>query len=122
MHYVYLIKSQKGVSILLTSLIMSVVLAISLGLSAILIQQTKMMADIGYSLVAFFAADSGIEKSLYNILKESGTGNVSETSLPNGATYEVSVRTPDGDCSASNLCLKSIGTYKEIKRAIEIKY
>ena len=92
MHYVYLIKSQKGVSILLTSLIMSVILAIGLGLSAILIPQIKIMAEIDYSIVAFFAADSGIEKSLYNILKESGTGNVSETSLPNGATYEVYIK------------------------------
>jgi len=116
MHYVYLIKSQKGVSILLTSLIMSVVLAISLGLSAILIQQTKMMADIGYSIVAFFAADSGIEKSLYNILKEGGTGNVSENWGANYG-YQVTV-TPCG----SKSCVKSIGTYRETKRAIEAKY
>jgi len=99
---------------------MSVVLAIGLGLSAILIQQTKMMTGIGYSVVAFFAADNGIEK----ILMASTTSPIPETTLPNGAKYEVFVNTSSTDpsCTAPNYCLKSIGTYKETKRAIEIKY
>jgi len=108
--------SNKGVSILLTVLIMSVILAIGLGLSIILIQQTKMMVGIGNSVVAFYAADSGIEKSLYDILKKGGTGNVSENWGLNYG-YQVTV-TPCG----SKSCVKSIGTYRETKRAIEVEY
>ena len=108
--------SNKGVSILLTVLIMSVILAIGLGLSIILIQQTKMMVGIGNSVVAFYAADSGIEKSLYDILKKGGTGNVSENWGLNYG-YQVTV-TPCG----SKSCVKSIGTYQETKRAIEVEY
>ena len=95
---------------------MSVILAIGLGLSIILIQQTKMMVGIGNSVVAFYAADSGIEKSLYDILKKGGTGNVSENWGLNYG-YQVTV-TPCG----SKSCVKSIGTYQETKRAIEVEY
>ena len=114
------LSSTRGVSLLLTVLIMSVILAIGLGLSAILIQQTKMMGGIGYSVVAFFAADNGIEE----ILMASTTIPIPETTLPNGAKYEVFVNTSstDPNCTTTNYCLKSIGTYKETKRAIEIKY
>jgi len=112
--------STRGVSILLTSLIMSVVLAIGLGLSVILIQQTKMMAGIGYSVIAFFAADNGIEE----VLIMSTPTSTPETTLPNGAKYQVFVNTSSTDptCDASNFCLKSIGSYKETKRAIKTKY
>ena len=50
-------------------LISSVILAIGLGISAIIIQQTKMMENIGYSVIAFYAADTGIEAALYDLYR-----------------------------------------------------
>lgn len=109
---------QKGISILLAVLVLSVVLSIGLGISLISLQQTKMTREIGYSVIAFFAADSGIE----NVLFMATPVSIPETLLPNGAKYKVDVYTPDGDCDADNFCIKSIGTYKETSRAIEIRY
>jgi len=147
---------EKGVSILLTSLIMSVVLAIGLGLSVILIQQTKMMAGIGYSVKAFFAAESGIEKVLFYDHKKipaegkrglcdicnqclaeecqncqtAGTDCL-PTSCKNctitfytvfdGKRYDITAKVETID-TTSTTTIKSIGNYKEIKRAIETKY
>jgi hypothetical protein len=57
---------EKGVSLYLTILILVILLAISLGISTILSGQLKMIGGIGKSVVAFYAADTGIEEILYN--------------------------------------------------------
>lgn len=111
-------KIQRGVSLLFAVLILSVILSLSLGLSVILIQQIKIMSEIGYSVIAFFAADNGIEE----ILMMTTPANIAETPLPNGAKYQVIVKTPGPECAAPNYCIKSIGSYGLTKRAIEIQY
>ena len=111
---------ERGVSILFAVLIMTTILAIGSGISSILIQQTKIMRDIGYSVIALYAADHGVEE----VLLMQNPENIPETELSNGAKYEVFVKnaaiTPE--CDAPNFCIKAIGTYKETKRAIEAKY
>ncbi len=63
--------SEKGISLLLVVLISSVILSISLGISAILIKQTRIMESVGYSVIAFYAADTGVESALYDLYKSS---------------------------------------------------
>lgn len=58
-------KSEKGASLYFAMVILSILLAIALGLSAILIGQTRMITGMGDSVVAFYAADTGIERVLY---------------------------------------------------------
>jgi len=139
------IQNSKGVSLLFIVLITSLILAIALGLSAILIQEMKLMAEIGYSVTAFYAADNGIEEALYDLYQRypptpekegdlDGThyqafakccnpefgdcafGGLEEPECPLGAAYV------DSQCDTKNYCLKSLGSYKRVKRAIEINY
>jgi len=135
---------------------MDVILAIGLGLSVILIRQTKMMTGIGYSVISFFSAESGIEKVLFYDRKKipaEGTRGLCdicnqcsaeecqncETTgtdcLPkscknctitfytvfDGKRYDISAKVEIID-TTSTTTIKSIGNYKEIKRAIETKY
>jgi len=58
-------KQQQGVSLMITSFIMIIILSVVLSVSAILYSQLKMIKNIGDSVVSFYAADSGIEKVLY---------------------------------------------------------
>jgi len=112
---------QKGISLYIAFMVMTILLAIALGLSTIFISQTKMLKGMGNSVIAFYAADAGIEKILMN---RTSPSDIPETLLSNGATYQVIV-TAGGtrDCSAqNNYCIKSIGTYQETRRAIEIIY
>ena len=111
---------QSGVSLYLAIIIMSVLLAIVLGLTAILIGQMQMVREIGYSVIALSAADAGIEEVLVDRTTTSDIADV----LPNGATYQVLVTPEDGGvtCAALNFCIKSIGTYEGVRRAIEITY
>jgi len=149
--------SNKGVAILLTVLIMSVILAIGLGLSVILIQQTKMMAGIGNSVISFFAAESGIEKVLFydyqkiplegarglcDICNQCAAQECKEcqttgtdcgptscknctitfhTDIDAKKSYDITATVETID-TASTATIKSIGSYREIKRAIKIKY
>jgi len=115
-----------GVSLYFALMIMTVLLAIALGISTILFGQLKVMRGMENSIVAFYAADTGIEKELYeehppgthysDYLDLNGNGfQDSEDSV-----YNVWVISAGGDsCPATvNYCIKSIGVYKETRRAI----
>lgn len=56
---------QKGVSLLITFFIIGIFIAVVLGISVILVSEIKIIKEMGYSVVAFYAADSGVEKTLY---------------------------------------------------------
>ncbi|MBU0476700.1 hypothetical protein KKB68_01665 [Patescibacteria group bacterium] len=110
------LQNNRGISIYITLLIMALLLAMGLGMSAILLGQIKIIRGMGNSVIAFYAADTGVEWALYNIRKEEGNGNVSESW---DTDYGYSVTTNPCDLK---ICIKSLGTFKETKRAIEVKY
>ena len=127
---------QKGISLLFVVLITSVILAAGLGLSGIFIQQTRMMREIGYSVASFYAADSGVERWLYDLYKSPPPYQETYSGSCGQASYEATVKCGasvsledcpsnfeiDSNCNASNYCIKSVGSYKKVKRAIEIRY
>ena len=145
-------KKQEGVSLLFIVLISAVILAIGLGINALLIKEIKMMSNIDYSVTAFYAADSGIEAALYDLYQNQPPENPCHSDISDSvnlgvnAYYDTSAKccNPDfdkcsfggvgedvcplglgfidSDCETRNYCLESAGSYKEIKRAIRIKY
>ncbi len=58
---------QKGVSLLLTVIILGIVLAMVVGLGTILIGQIKLTKSIGDSVMSLYAADTGVERALFSI-------------------------------------------------------
>lgn len=118
--------SEKGVSIYLALMILVVVLGIAFGVSTILLSQIKMVKAIGDSVAALYAADTGIEKILYDV--HEGIDIISlcqETSpcqgfLDSKTSFKVVVLAPGPDCSAENYCLKSVGIYRQTKRGIQV--
>lgn len=121
-------KIEKGVSIYLVILISTFILAIALGLSALLIPRIEIGREISYSIVAFYAADSGIEKVLTEkqspLPSYDGFVDLNGNSIQDSedAVYHVDVFTPGPECTALNFCLRSIGSYKGVRRAIEANY
>src|SRR3989344_5111408 len=69
--------SQKGVSLIISFFIMTIILAIVLGISTILFNEIKIISDISNSVSSFYAADTGIEKTLYFDRKQVTIGAVS---------------------------------------------
>ena len=129
--------SQKGVSIYLALIIMIILLAIGLGITTIIVFQMKMIRGMGDSVVALYAADTGIERALYD--GKNANSHYGPTPI-NGSSYEVGVvccqsgtgicawvagecpsgLIEDSTCNAFYLCYKSVGTYRGIRRAIEV--
>ena len=115
-------KSQQGVSLYLALIIMTILLAIALGLNTIFISQTKMLKSVGNSIIAFSAADAGIEQVLtermdpWSICTESALCSLGE------ARYYLDIKdNTDSGCDAAH-CITSIGIYQDTRRAIEITY
>ena len=79
-------ENQKGISLVITFLIMAIMLAVVLSLSSILFNQIKMIANVGNSISSLYAAESGIERTLYLDKKQ----------LPIGASR--------GLCNICNTC------------------
>jgi len=107
--------NQKGVSIFLAIMVMSILSAVSLGLISISISGIKIAKGLENSVMSFYAANTGIERSLYNIRKDGGTGIVSDTL--DQTSYDVSVTFDDPITT-----IKSVGTYRNTRRAIQVSY
>jgi len=61
---------QKGaISIVLAVLLLSILLVIGLGVSALMLQQIKLSGQSSQSVVAFYAADAGAERCLWEVRK-----------------------------------------------------
>ena len=132
------IQNSKGISLLFIVLITSLILSIGLGLTALLIQGMRIMGEIGYSVVAFYAADNGIEEALYDLYQSPSPSPLHSGNL-DGVYYQTYAKCDkdtlsgscllgddniDPNCNGDTLkyCLKSLGSYQRVKRAIEIKY
>ncbi len=121
--------NQKGVSVYLTVVMLAVLLAISLGLSSIIVGGAKIAQVLGNSVKSFHAADTGIEKALYCVKTNSGDcssslscANTSNT-FSDGYGWTVTMFDSGGtSCTTSVSSIESNGTYLTTKRKIEVSY
>ena len=109
---------QKGViSILLSVLILSIVSVITLGISFLMLQQIKMSGQVGHSVVAFYAAEAGAERCLYEVRKNGASScPFSDVSLDfnSNAKYSASY-------NGSNAVI-SIGQFFNTSRKVELTW
>lgn len=128
---------QRGVSLYIALMVLSVLLSLALGISAILLSQIQLLRGVGHSVLAFAAAETGIERVLeidaascaasattparITCIRDTLTGlSGSEFQLSNGATFQVTVEAAgEGGCPiGKNYCVRSIGLYLEARRSI----
>ncbi len=112
--------SKKGVSIIFAVFLLSFISLLAFGVSGILLRQVKIMREIGYSVVSFYAADSGVEAVLYDDRKLGhlpDNYSISASFNENGASYDVTFTRDAGVTT-----IKSIGGFKNASRAIEVQY
>lgn len=108
-------KKEKGVIIIFTAIILGILLSVSLALAAIFNPKIRLTTEIKNSVGAFYAAESGLEWCLYNN-QIAPTPTPPPPTMANGATYQL---TP-ADCSGSSL--KSVGSFKDVTRAIQADF
>lgn len=131
------LKTERGVSLYIILMIMAMLLGIGFGMSALLLSQLDTLKGVGYSVLAFYATDAGIEKTVYVDNKFCGSIQNSaqrltclrnqiavippaELAMSNGAQYVLTIEPQGGACIASTYCVKSVGTYKQSRRAVRV--
>jgi hypothetical protein len=127
-----IMNNQKGLSLYLAIMVMGIILAIVFGITTILLAQLESIKGMENSVVAFYAADTGIEKALTQRVNPVVFDGYSETFNLNGTdvSYNIEVLTGGvGNCPATKpsgnpvlFCIKSAGIYKGTQRSIEVKY
>jgi len=107
--------SQRGIAIYLAAVTLSIIMAVALGVSLMSIYQLKSLNEAGSSVIAFAAAETGIEWALINVTSpgyDSGLVSLGD------ATYQVTSFL----CGAANdLCIRSVGNYHGTQRAIRVR-
>ena len=130
------LRERDGVSLYLSILVLSAIFSLGFGLVGLLMGQLNIARDISRYVPAIYAADSGIERTLYKIRQGgayetcSTTGppadcDIPLTSIANNATYEVvildsGVEWCDG--AVTNKCVRAIGNLGETNRALEATF
>lgn len=111
---------RRGIAIYLAAVTLSIVMTVALGASLIALYQLKNVNEAGKSVIAFAAAETGIEWSLAYVDETNySTKCPEDMTLDNGATYTVTCNL----CGASNeyICIRSEGNYKGTQRTIKIQ-
>ncbi|MDP2946307.1 MAG: hypothetical protein Q8N61_02540 [bacterium] len=106
--------NQKGITLLLTVIIISIIMSIAILISNIVITQLKLAGDISDSVAAIYAADSGVEWQLYQIRYGA---SVPVPVMSNGAIVTTTVIG-----SYPNFTIKSLGSYRAVKRQFEVSF
>ena len=114
--------NQKGVSVYITVIMLSILLAVSLGLSSIIVGGAKISESLSFSVKALHAADTGIEKTLYNIFKNGDCATPVTGTCGTDCSYEVIITYTGGSCFETGTSIESLGTYKTTKRKVEASY
>lgn len=97
-------------------LIVAAFLAIALAVSRLSLGEIKLVRDIPKSLVAYCAAETGIEEALYQI-RILGSGSSINGCLEPEICYTATIVV-----SGDNITITSRGSYKDIVRSIEVNY
>jgi hypothetical protein len=109
--------NNKGSSLLLTLLIISAVLSIAFGISGLSLGEIRISRDAPKSLVAYYAADAGIECQMHADRLIVPNCVSACLDVASEICYEVTV---SGVSPARTI--KASGTYQDIRRAIELTY
>jgi hypothetical protein len=112
--------NKKGSTILFAILLLFILMVGALGFSNVLLLQIRMVSNIGNSVQAYFAAETGIENALY-LYSSSSYIDIDEKHVYDGGDATYSTK----DCSrdnGGNTCFKSTGSFRGTKRSIEVRY
>ena len=109
---------QKGaISIVLAVLVLSMISTIVMGIAALTIQQTRLAGQTGQSVIAFYAADAGAERCLYEVRKNSAA------SCPySGVSLDFNARAKYTTDYNSSDAITSRGEYMSISRKVELSW
>ena len=108
---------KRGSALYYTLIVVSIVSAISFGVSSIIFSQLQLIKGMGDSVVAFYNADKGIEHLLYQT--RSLMTIVPGTGSEAGYTYSYE-SDPEGVDWQTKITV--VGSHKSTRRGIQVQY
>jgi hypothetical protein len=118
-------KFKKGIALYLTILILGLLFAIGMGLSLLVFTQIKVIKETGYSVNALSAADSGVERALYEMYVNGVISGTFQESIDNASFTVEIIQASSLECPSPPFnwyCIKSKGEFKNIFRFVEAAY
>lgn len=120
-------QKEKGVSLYMTIVLMAVLLAMVLGVTAIIMNGLNIAKGVSDSVKAFHAADTGIENALYKIRIEGddspicNSPNVCDYGWGDAQWYSTFTKY-ECNLASSTISIQSKGIYHASQRTIEVRY
>ena len=116
-------KNNNGTALLMTLLILTSILVVALGAASLIVPGIRMSRTQAQSTKAFFAAEAGVERALWEVRKngyavpEVDTDNVFSGSLGNSSAYQA-------DCALSlpQVTFTSTGRYQQTRRSVAVNF
>lgn len=112
---------------MLVLLILTAVLAVAFGVAGLMLGEIKLSQEVPKSLRAYYAAEAGIERSLYDERKGDGASDIGSPPDCSGggavclngsdACYSI-----DAKITGGSVTITSYGCSKGTRRAIEVSY
>ena len=118
----------QGFSLIIAMMLMTLTVATVLSITSLFLREFRLNTELRYSTQAFYAAETGIERYLWefriNGLGNNGTYSCITDCLGNVATYEVKYYFVGGapECAPAQFCIMSDGEFRGIKRAIRTTF
>jgi len=109
--------NQKGQALLIVLLVMAAFLSIALGVSTLSLGETKLSRDISKSLIAYYAADSGVECQMYSDRWPADGVNCASVCLSAGICFVTQI-----SGTSPTRTIQSTGSYLDVRRAVELTY
>lgn len=117
--------NKKGSALLLTLFILSSVLVVAIGGSSVIVAAIKMSGVQSESTKAYFAAEAGAERVLYEVRKAQTVNLITpyrdnifgQTDLSDGSYYIVNYGQ-----KFPKITFTAIGTYDRTKRSVEVSF
>jgi Tfp pilus assembly protein PilX len=122
-----IVLNKKGTALLMTILILNSILMISLAASKLIFSGVRMSGTEAKSTKAYFAAEAGAEKILWEFRQGAGACKASETnchfskSLPNNSSYQTDYISGSQNVG-STLIFVSVGAFSGLKRSVELDF
>jgi hypothetical protein len=121
-------KKKKGFILYLTLILLSLLLLMSFGLSQIFVFQSKILQTIGKSVIAYYAGETGVERSLYEyyVRNQNPPFNIPATPI-DSAQYSVIAVSPGSNLRCPSLyyysiCIISTGSFLDTQRVVSSNY
>jgi len=113
-------KKQKGSVVIFCLIILVFIVGIAITIFSFFIPKLKASSDAINSIVAIYAADSGMEWCLY--INRDNPSPPSQPTLPSGVTLNIynSSSGSSSDCTESSINHRSVATFRNISRSFEV--